>query len=50
MNLERAEEIMNSQENIKVFYNGNSVWLENIEGGNARIKNFSNWRDRKLPR
>lgn len=41
MDFKRAQEIINSQNVIEVFYNGSSVWLENIQGNFAEVKNLS---------
>lgn len=30
MNLNRAEEIINSEKTIDVFYNNHSVWIDNL--------------------
>lgn len=39
MELKRAQEIINSANNIDVFYEGNPVWIEGIDSnkGNADI-------------
>lgn len=42
MNMQRVQEILNSKDAIQVFHNGNSVWIEDISGNQARVKNLSN--------
>ncbi|NLK72657.1 MAG: small, acid-soluble spore protein, H family [Clostridiales bacterium] len=41
MKYERIQEIINSDESIKVYRNGSPVWLEDIQGNNVRIKNLA---------
>lgn len=38
MDKNRAMSIINSPETIKVFYQGNSVWIDKVENDSAQVR------------
>jgi len=52
MDFQRAREIYNSEENIRVFHNGTPVWIEelNEENNSATIKPlYGQWGTNQVP-
>ncbi len=43
MNITRAQQIYNSEQNFQVLFNGSPVWIEGLSAGNqtARIRSLN---------
>ncbi len=49
MNTERAKEIINSKDVIQIWHDSSEVWLENVEGSYAEVKDLSSNRIKRVP-
>ncbi|WP_425447803.1 H-type small acid-soluble spore protein [Dethiothermospora halolimnae] len=45
----RAQEIVNSNIEIEVFYNGDSVWIKSLDSNTADVENIKTHKSMKVP-